>query len=130
MKVVLIRAVICAAIILLPIMLLMTQKTENLLYLIFPFLLGVPAMVLVAVVFVPVEYGLEAMGATGWKVLAVPLVGGLVFASALLVWRFSMGSMSAEMKAMLVPGLLMNFGLGAVLGLIWRLSDWVYGRFF
>lgn len=114
----------------LPIMLLMMQKMENALYLIFPFLIGVPAMLLAALVFVPVEYRLDGMGAAGWKTLVVPLVGGLVFMAAMLTIRLSMGQMSAEVKAMLLPGLAVNFLLGAILGLLWRLSDWIYARVF
>jgi hypothetical protein len=123
---VVIRAVICALIIILPVLLLMLSRIENVLYLVLPFLFGIPAMLLVALVLAPVEL---ALGSAGLKNMVVPLVGGLAFMAAMFVWRFAIGSVTAAVAEMLPSFLLINFAIGAGVGVLWRVSDWVYGRF-
>ena len=135
MIIVLLRIAACLVVIALPFVLLALSsgKQEGMLWLIFPVLFTLPALLLLACVFVPVEIYAVAHGIS--KTNAV-LVAGVVVTS--FFWFiFRMLSALSQGKPLLslvgtgtsLRTVVIWMVLGMILGAIWRSSEWLAERF-
>jgi hypothetical protein len=133
--IVLLRIAACLVVIALPFVLLAlsTGKQEGMLWLIFPVIFTVPALLLLACVFVPVESYAVAHGIS--KTKAVLIAGAAVTS---LVWlAFQMLSAWSQGKPLLslagsgtsLRTVVIWIVLGMILGTIWRSSEWLAERF-
>jgi hypothetical protein len=132
------RALLFAALVCVPFVLLALgqRRREGLIWLMFPFLWGVPLMLGALVVFAPLERALDERGLGHWKDVGVPLAGAALVAGvfALVAMRaVSSGNPHVRRRAAqrfarhpVRQVLTVAAGAvpGAVAGALWRLTDW------
>jgi hypothetical protein len=132
--VILLRIVACMTIIALPFALLAiaSGKAEGLIWLMFPIVFAIPALALLALVFVPVE---TLAGATGLsRNVAVISAGALGGAFIWLALRGLQATAQGKPLASVFDPLSLKLMLvwavlGALLGCLWRLSEWLARSF-
>ena len=125
-----VRLLVCFAMVCVPIVLLVaaSRRAENLIYLMFPIVGGIPASLAALLVFAPLEHRLQARGLAHVQNVAIPLAGAVVVAAGLLVSLAVSGKL-ARLPARIardplkVLGALVASSLaGAAWGALWRLS--------
>lgn len=134
MIVILLRILACMAVIALPFALLAiaSGKAEGLIWLMFPVVLAIPALALLALVFVPVETLSSAAGLSrNAAVISAGALGGAVIWLALRAAQaFSQGKPFVFIfDGQTLALMLVWAGLGALLGCLWRASEWLARSF-
>ncbi len=131
---VLLRIAACIVVLAAPFALaaILTGKAEGTLYLIFPMIAAIPAFLIMALVFVPIENLLISNGMATYKNWLVPLVGAIAAGILAVLFQKLLSGASKEATAAFswaspqVWAMAAVFmGFGAVLGFVWRLSDWL-----
>lgn len=131
MTIIFLRILACAVMLVLPFALLAmaSGKAEGLIWLIFPIVLAVPALALLALVLVPVEAVAAANGAS--KNVAA-IAAGAVGAAAIWLGMLALQALSQGKPILthMTSGVglkttLVWMLLGALLGGLWRASEWL-----
>ena len=131
MTLILLRIVACVAMIVMPFVLLAlaSGRAEGALWLIFPVVLAVPALSLLALVLVPVEAVAGAHGLSkNVTVIGTGAAGGAVIWLGMLGLQAS--AQGKPLTAALTAGLALKttviwMAVGALLGCFWRVSEWI-----
>ena len=125
-----VRLLLCFAMVCVPIVLLVaaSRKAENLIYLMFPIVGGIPAALTALLVFAPLERVLQARGLAHVQNVAIPLAGALAVVAGLLVSLAASGKLArlpariARDPANVLGAMLGTSLAGAAWGALWRLS--------
>ena len=127
------RIIVSVVLFCLPILIfvVLSRKPDNALYLIFPLVGAIPAIVAALVLFVPLESYLDGRGLGHLKNVFVPLAG----ATVIFIFMIVMGAVWGNPKTMmdkLAHGGVHAWGaflvwsvLGALWGLVWRSTEWL-----
>lgn len=126
-----VRLLVAFAMVCLPIVLLVaaSRRAENLIFLIFPIVGGIPAALGALLIFAPLERLLEARGLGHLQNVAIPLAGGLLIVVFLFVALALSGKLArlparlARAPGSVVGALVLWSVLGAAWGVLWRVSD-------
>ena len=136
MSLILARLLISLALLCAPFALLVigSRRAEGLIWLMFPVVGGIPALLGALLIFAPLEGYLNARGLGHLKNVAIPLAGTVlivIFTIAVLavsgnlaksLARISSGGVSA------IGAFVLWSAAGAIWGAVWRLSDWIAAR--